>query len=355
VAAGIESLIEGWNGHAVVVRLDRPTGTWIFIAIHDPTLGRPTGGTRMQVYESLEAALLDAQRLAEGMTCKWAAIDMPFGGGKSVLAVPRPLQGAERIEFFGRYGRFLESLGGTFATGVDLGTTPEDMALIGRETRYVHGLNREDGSPLDPGPFTAQGVFSGMEAALEPVFGGSDLRGRRVLVEGVGDVGAPLARLVAEAGGELLVADIDDRKARDVAGELSAEVVAPGSVYGTPCDVYAPCAVGATLKPETVPKLSCRIVAGSANNQLESAADADRLHERGILYAPDYIINAGGAMAFGLMAQGIEDEAVLFQRVEGIGSSLREIFREAAEGTESPVLAARRRVDRILARGPKGQ
>lgn len=340
-------MISAWKGEAVLIKFDRPTGSWIFIALHDFTLGNPSGGTRFQVYPSPNEALLDAMRLAEGMTNKWAAIDFPHGGGKAVIAPPGPIEADDRIGLFRRYGRFLESLNGLFATGADMGTTEADIAVIGQETRFVHGLDANH-QPVDPGPYTAHGVYSGLCEALRATVGSADPAGITVLVQGVGDVGGVLARTLSAAGANLLLCDLNSGLLQQVASELDAEIVAPDDIYATACDVYAPCAVGATLNRETIPLLKCKIVAGSANNQLAESADANRLVERGILYAPDYIINAGGAMSLGLADSGSRDSKELFARVESIGTSLAEIFQEASERSESPVLAAQRRVERIL-------
>jgi leucine dehydrogenase len=346
----LEAVIAGWDGEAVATRFDHETGAWLFVAFHDTTLGTPNGGTRMRVYDRPVAGLEDAMRLAEGMTRKWAVLGLPFGGGKAVLAVSRWPEAAEREGLLLRYGRLLETLGGSFQTGVDMGTTPEDMLVIGRVTRYVHGVEFETGRVIDPGPFTARGVLRGIEAALEVVFGEPPVKGRRILVQGVGDVGRPLAGFLAEGGARLLVSDVDVERAGQVARALGGEVVPPPEVVERACDVYAPCAVGGVLTRETIPRLACRIVAGSANAQLGESEDADRLHERGVLYAPDYVVNAGGAAAFGLLSLGERDEAAILARVDGIGDTLREIFRAAAERGESPVEAARRKVDAILAR-----
>ncbi len=343
--ANLRSLIEAWDGETVVVHRDPATGTWIFIAIHDTTLGPTAGGCRMKVYPQPEDGLADALRLAEGMTAKWALIGVPAGGGKAVLAVPRPLAGEERRAVLRRFGRLLESLGGIYGTGEDLGTTPEDMAVVAEVTRHVHGA--QGGTMVvDPGPYTALGVLHGIRAAVEQAFGSADLGGRSILIQGLGDVGAPLARLLREAGASLLLSDLDEERARALAAELSARVVAADAVYREPCDVYAPCAVGGTLNRETIPLLACRVVAGSANNQLAEPEDAERLHRRGILYAPDYVINAGGATALTHLDAG-EDE--IARRLMAIGSTLGEIFAEAAARGESPADAARRRVERILA------
>ncbi|HZD03308.1 MAG TPA: Glu/Leu/Phe/Val dehydrogenase dimerization domain-containing protein, partial [Longimicrobiales bacterium] len=291
--------IQEWDGLGVVVRHDRPTGTWIFVALHDDTLGRPTGGCRMRVYGHPSEGLRDALRLAEGMTRKWAVIDLPYGGGKAVLAVPRPLQGEERRGLLRRFGELLESLKGAFSTGEDLGTTPADMACLATVTRWVKATGVRGGEPVDPGPYTALGVLEGIRAALAAAFGDGELAGRTVLVQGVGDVGEPLARMLSAEGARLLLSDLDHGRVESLAGELQARPVSPDEVYWTACDVYAPCAVGATLNSGTIPQLRCRVVAGSANNQLETEADADALRERGILYAPDYVVNGGGALALG--------------------------------------------------------
>ncbi len=343
-------LIQGWDGRSVVVNYDQPTGTWIFVAIHDDTLGPAAGGCRMMVYPRPEEGLRDALRLARGMTYKWAAIELPFGGGKSVLAVPRPLEGEERRGLLHRFGALLERLRGAYGTGEDLGTTPDDMAEIASVTSHVVQMHGVQDGPVDPGPFTALGVFEGMKAALEHVYGSDELTGRTVLVQGVGDVGRPLARMVAAAGGEVVLADVDADRAFALSVEIGGRVVKAEEVYGYPCDVYAPCAVGAILNPETIPLLECSVVAGSANNQLESDADAERLMQRGILYAPDFVINAGGAMAFGLMHLGEREPETLERRVAGIGDMLRRIFTDAAERGESPLRAAQRKVERVLAR-----
>jgi leucine dehydrogenase len=344
----IFSLMENWDGEGVVMRHDRPTGTWIFIALHSSALGRPSGGTRMKVYPTLADGLEDAMRLAEGMTYKWAGLGTPFGGGKAVLAVPRPLEGAERDGLLLRYGAFVESLNGAFGTGADLGAGPDAMAIVARRTRYVLGIEA-DGSPRDPGPFTAHGVECGLKAALGEVFGSEDPAGRKILIQGLGDVGGPLARALARDGAELLLSDIDEARAAKLAAELGGRTVPPGQVYSTECDVYAPCAIGATVNEETIPQLKCRIVAGSANNQLRVDEDAERLHRRGIVYAPDYVINAGGALAFSLMLEGGWDDESLFRRTAGIGDAIRDILREAAASESSPLRAARARVDRMLA------
>lgn len=349
-ARSFEDVLEGWDGVGVVVGYDRPSGTWIFVALHDDTRGRPVGGCRMKVYETPAAGLLDATRLARGMTHKWASIDFDFGGGKAVLAVPHPMEGGARTGLLRRFGRFLNTLQGAYATGEDMGTTPEDMRVIASETEWVMGVNPDDPEPpTDPGPFTALGVLAGIEAAVAHLDGSGDLGGTTVLIQGVGDVGDPLARLLADVGARVLVSDLDDERAAAVARAVGGEVVSPEAVYATECDVFAPCAVGAVLNRSTIPLLRCRIVAGSANNQLEEDDDAERLRERGILYAPDYVVNAGGAMAFGLINKGLTGREEIEARVRRLGETLSEIFAEADRGEETPLAAARRKVEAMLA------
>jgi leucine dehydrogenase len=259
------------------------------------------------------------------------------------------LEGEERKGLLRRYGQLIESLNGSFGTGVDMGTTPEDMQVIRRSTSYVHGVDSDTGQTIDPGPFTARGVFAAMRAVVRQAFGTDDLRGRVVHIQGVGDVGAPLAHMLKEAGAQIVLSDIDTRRAESLAEVLGGtETFEPHTAFEARCDVYAPCAVGATLNAETIPELKCRAVVGSANNQLETREDADRLHARGILYAPDYIVNAGGAIALGLRGRGIVDDDEIVQRIDRIDTSLTEILQESSVSDESPVYAATRVVERRL-------
>ncbi len=343
---GISGLTAAWDGLGVVCRYDKPTGTWIFICLHNDKLGPPTGGTRMKVYPDLDEALLDGMRLAEGMTYKWAGIGIPGGGGKAVLALEKPLEGEVRTGLLHRYGELVESLKGSFRTGEDLGITTDDMKTVAERTRHVQGFR--DGEKVNPSPFTAQGVYSGIRAAMGVVLGDDSPAGRSVLVQGVGNVGAGLAKLLADAGARVLINDLDEQRAAALASELGGEAVANGDLYGTECDVYAPCAVGATLNRDTIPRLKCKIVGGSANNQLAEETDSARLRERGIVYAPDYIINAGGALSFALLEQGVTDGDEILRRMETVGQTVGEILTEAERENETPVAAARRRVERIL-------
>jgi leucine dehydrogenase len=345
----MKDLIQGWDGLSVVVRYDGPSESWFYIALHDATLGPPTGGCRMRVYPRPEDGLLDALRLARGMTLKFAGAGLEYGGGKSVIALSRHLDGEERTATLLRFGHLLESLRGAYWTGEDLGTTPEDMAIIARASRYVHGIQRdaEGGEPVaatDPGPYTARGVLAGIRATAHHVFGSRELVGRTVLVQGVGDVGAPLVRLLADEGATVLVSDVDEARARAVARAINGAVVPPEEVYRTPCDLFAPCAVGAILNRRTIPELRCRGVAGAANNQLaEEAADGERLRARGIVHAPDFLVSAGGALGLIYRARG-HSEAEIGERIDEIEASVRTALAEAAARSEAPQATAERRV-----------
>lgn len=342
-----QELIKNWPGEEVVVRHDRETQAWMFIAIHSNRGRRSVGGLRMKVYPEPGEGLWDALRLAEGMTYKWAAIDVDYSGAKGVIALSRPAAGEERTGLLRRFGRLIASLNGRYGTGPDIGTTPADMALLATETRYVHCYDWKKGAPYDPGIYTAQGVFVGIKAALRHATGSDALTDRRVLIQGVGDTGAPLARLVKRAGGTVLLNDIAAEKATALAAELGAEVVSSEQVYETECDVYAPCAVGATVNETSIPRLKCKVIAGAANNQLREPADADRLMARGIVYAPDYVVNGGGAVSLALVDDGV-DFPEIERAVNRMDERLSQIFEEASRRRESPVRAAQRLVDAKL-------
>jgi leucine dehydrogenase len=278
-------------------------------------------------------------RLAEGMTYKWVAAGGSYGGGKAVLALSRALSPPERNALLTRYGRLLRSMNGMFSTGPDLGTTPADMAELAKWSPHVHGVDFKTGKAEDTSPYTAAGVFHGIRAAVKHLDGSDSLEGKKVLIQGVGNVGASLARMISEVGGKVLVQDVDSDRTTAISQELSAEVVRADEVYETECDVYAPCAIGATLNRDTIPGLRCRLVAGGANNQLAEPEDADRLQQRGVLYAPDYVVNAGGAIGLGVLEHESEE-----RRVEGvarIGETLSDILRQAASdsGTGSQLRA----------------
>jgi leucine dehydrogenase len=330
--SAFEHLLTGWDGQQVAVRYDAELATWMFIGVHSTFDGRSGGGTRMAVYPAPEDGLADALQLSAAMTRKMAVCNVSMGGGKAVLAVPSLPVGDARVELLHRYGEFIGSLGGLYATAPDMNTSERDMDTIGERTEHVFCRSVENGGSGSTAPDTAVGVFHGIRASVRFALD-RDLDGVRVLVQGLGAVGSLLAQQLSAAGAEVLVSDID--AARVTASGLPA--VDPADVIGTECDVYAPCALGGTITAATVEALRCRIVAGAANNQLAAPALADRLHERGILYAPDYVINSGGV----LHGTGLEllgwDQAQLDDALRGLGDTLLELY---ADNGRSPVHAA---------------
>jgi glutamate dehydrogenase/leucine dehydrogenase len=261
--------------------------------------------------------------------------------------VPSLPTGDARRRLLLRYGRLVASLGGTYRTAGDMNITPEDLDVVAETCAWVFGSNAHGGNS---GYGTARGVLHGITASVEHAFGSDDLDGRSVLVQGVGAVGRDLARYLAEGGARVMVADVDEVAARRVAGESGAEVVAADKVLTTECDVYAPCAIGGTLSAATIPTLSCRIVAGSANNQLAEPEDAERLHAAAILYAPDYVINAGGVIQLiGTEEMGLSPDE-LEEAYVGIGETLRGLYHDAdATGVTPAVAAERLAAERVAA------
>lgn len=340
----IEALLTEWNGETVIVRHDRPSGAWIFIAIQSTRLGPAVGGTRMKSYPDVEAALQDALRLAEGMTYKFATSGMPFGGAKAVIALPADFKRHSRAPLLRRYGALLKQLGGLFRTGPDVGTSPADMDIIAETgAPYVFSRTPDTGGTGDPGPYTARGVFAGIEVVCERLFGEGSVKGRRVLVQGAGDVGRSLISYLREAGAEVLFSEIDDSAVRYFRDELRLQYVPPEAVCKTECDIFAPCALGGVLNANTIPQLKCRAVAGSSNNQLDRQEDAERLRSRGILYAPDYVINVGGVMAIlGLETQGWTHETADKEVVGSVRRTLKRIFESATADGITTEAAARK-------------
>ncbi len=354
MTSSIEELIAGWDGEAVVSHYDRDHGTWIFIGVHSTRLGPACGGTRMRVYPSPADAVHDVLRLAEGMTLKCAAAGLPTGGGKAVLAVPGLPTGADRRDLLLRYGTLIDSFHGTYRTGPDMNTNGSDMDTIGEITEFVFGRSPGNGGSGGSAPDTAVGVWHGIKASCAHLFGTPDLAGRSVLVQGAGGVGRVLVDLLVHDGAKVLVADVAAERAAELERTHGVLPIEPADVIGTECDVYAPCAVGSVLSATTVPALRCPIVAGAANSQLDAPEDAERLRAAGILYAPDFVINSGGALhLIGLELCGW-DADTLRTRVEGIGTTLTEIYRHADDAgitTEAAAEAiARARLDAAPAR-----
>ncbi len=344
-----QELLNRWDGETAVIHRDRQTGGWIFICIHSTRLGPAGGGTRLRTYDDPAAGLADAMRLSGAMTRKLAVAGLPFGGGKGVIAVPEIPTGERRRELFLRYGELVGSLGGTYRTSSDMNTGESDMDVVGERTPYVLGRSAAAGGSGDPAPPTAVGVFHGIRASLAHVFGSSDPSGRTVLVQGAGGVGSALADHLSAAGAGVLVADVDPRRAVSVATRTGGQTVAPELIADTECDVLSPCAVGGVLDAETTARLRCRIVAGSANNQLASSEAAETMHARGILYAPDYVVNGGGVIG----VIGIEElgwtAAELETALAAVGDRLTEIYRRADSHGVSTAVAADQLVAEQLA------
>jgi leucine dehydrogenase len=269
------------------------------VAIHNTTLGPALGGTRMWAYENDLEALIDVLRLSRGMTYKAAVAGLNLGGGKSVI-VGDP--GAKnREEIFRAHGRHVQSMCGRYITAEDVGTSPSDMEFVRQETEYVVGLAGRSG---DPSPVTALGVYRGMQACAKKAWGSDSLAGKTVTVQGVGHVGYFLCKHLDEEGAKLVVSDIHDDRVKRVVNEFGATAVGAEEIYAADADIFAPCALGAVINDETIPMLKVEIVAGAANNQLDEERHGDVLHEKGVLYAPDYAINAGGLINVNAEVEG---------------------------------------------------
>jgi leucine dehydrogenase len=257
-----EELLQAWDGEEAVIRFDRESGAWMFVCVHSTVLGPAGGGTRLRVYARPGDGLADAMQLSQAMTQKMAAAGMPRGGGKGVLAVPALPEGEARRALLLRYAELVTSLGGTFHTAGDMNITPADLDVVAERCPWVYGTTGRGGNS---GRGTARGVLHGIRASVEHVFGSHELAGRSVLIQGVGAVGGDLARGLAQEGAEVLVSDLDTELAARVAAEVGGAAVAPADALATACDVFSPCAAGGILGAETISRLRCRIVAGSAN------------------------------------------------------------------------------------------
>jgi leucine dehydrogenase len=290
----------------VHVKRDQASSLRAIVAIHDTRLGAALGGCRFLYYERDEAALIDALRLARGMTYKAALAGVEHGGGKSVIL--RPRGHFDRSALFRAFGHFIEDLGGHYITAEDSGTSLEDMEVIRTVTKHVTGVSPDHGGSGDPSPYTALGVRRGIEACAKVRLGRDDLAGLKIAVQGIGHVGYHLCKELHDKGVRLTVADVDPLKAERAQREFGAEIVPIESIFEVDCDVLAPCALGSALNDETIPRLRCKVVAGAANNQLAEPRHGDALYQRGILYAPDYAINAGGLINVAMEVKGYDAE-----------------------------------------------
>ncbi|NIJ15931.1 Leu/Phe/Val dehydrogenase [Sphingobium vermicomposti] len=329
-----------------VIALDHPqSGLRGFIVVHSTALGQGAGGCRLWTYEDDEAALADALRLAEGMTLKNALAGLPFGGAKAVIR--RPEGDFDRQAMFRAFGEAVEALQGRYVTAEDVGTNITDMQNIASQTAYVAGLAKQGGrAGGDPSPWTALGIFEAMKAAADHGLG-SGVAGLRVAVQGVGNVGEGLCALLAEAGAHLVVADIDPRRAERMREAYRAEVVGIDAIAETNADIFAPCALGGVLTPDSVSRIAARVICGGANNQLSSPDVAEMLMARNISYVPDYVANAGGII--NVSAEYLNEEAdQVRDRVLAIGPRTRLILDQASAQGVSPAIVADAAARRIV-------
>ncbi len=344
---GVFELMSQHGYGGVHLRRDQASGLEAIIAVHDSRLGPALGGCRFIHYDTEQEALIDALRLARGMTYKAALAGLNHGGGKSVIL--RPRNRFDRTALFKAFGRFVEELRGHYITAEDSGTSIEDMEVIRSETKHVTGVAASAGGSGDPSPFTALGVRRGIEACVQFTLGKSSLEGLRVAVQGVGHVGYQLCKELHGAGAKLIVADVDTLKAERAQREFKAEVATLEEIFHAECDVFAPCALGSAINNATVGRLRCRIVAGAANNQLSDGSMGYALMQRGILYAPDYAINAGGLVNVAQEVLGYDAEKARTRTLK-IYDTIFEIADRAARAMTPTHIIANKMVEERLAR-----
>jgi leucine dehydrogenase len=337
--------LEQYDYEQVVFCQDKQSGLKAIIAIHDTTLGPALGGTRMWTYESEAAAIEDALRLAKGMTYKNAAAGLNLGGGKTVIIGDPRKDKSE--ELFRAFGRYIQGLNGRYITAEDVGTTVADMDLIHEETDYVTGISPAFGSSGNPSPVTAYGVYVGMKAAAKEAFGSDSLEGKVVAIQGVGNVAYTLCKYLHEEGAQLIVTDINKEAVQRAVEDFGARAVDPNEIYSVECDIYAPCALGATINDDTIPQLKAKVIAGSANNQLKDTRHGDIIHEMGIVYAPDYVINAGGVINVADELYGYNHERAM-KKVDQIYASIEKVIAiSKRDGIPTYVAADRMAEERI--------
>jgi leucine dehydrogenase len=337
--------LEQYDYEQVVFCQDKQSGLKAIIAIHDTTLGPALGGTRMWTYESEAAAIEDALRLAKGMTYKNAAAGLNLGGGKTVIIGDPRKDKSE--ELFRAFGRYIQGLNGRYITAEDVGTTVADMDLIHEETDYVTGISPAFGSSGNPSPVTAYGVYVGMKAAAKEAFGSDSLEGKVVAIQGVGNVAYTLCQYLHEEGAQLIVTDINKEAVQRAVEDFGARAVDPNEIYSVECDIYAPCALGATINDDTIPQLKAKVIAGSANNQLKDTRHGDIIHEMGIVYAPDYVINAGGVINVADELYGYNHERAM-KKVDQIYASIEKVIAiSKRDGIPTYVAADRMAEERI--------
>ncbi|HEU4969377.1 Glu/Leu/Phe/Val family dehydrogenase [Sphingomonas sp.] len=329
---------------------DRASGLTAVVAVHSSALGPAMGGVRFWHYPNRVDALTDALRLSRGMSYKNAMAGLPLGGGKGVILADAA--GTKTASLLQAFGKSVDSLGGRYVTAEDVGISTDDMVAISKATKFVSGLPVAEGSAGgDPGPFTAYGVFLGVKAAVKRGLGKDSVNGVHVAVQGLGSVGGRLARLLAEEGAKLTLADVNGARAAALAKELGGKAVEADEILGVEADVISPNALGAILTEGSIAALKAPVVAGGANNQLATPEDGDRIHARGILFAPDYVINAGGIINVGLEYLGRGDEAEVRSRIRLIPDRLEQVWAESATSGDPAARVADRIAQRLIGRG----
>jgi len=324
----------------LVLRRGRRSGRYMIVAIQSTALGPALGGVRLWHYPAITDGIRDALRLARGMTLKAAAAGLGLGGGKGVICGPEHLPtGCERRDLLLDFGDLVESMRGRYITAEDVGISPSDLVAIGERTAHVTGLPAEHGGSGDPSPFTAIGVEAAMRACARDRFGSPELSGRRIVIAGIGHVGAKLARRLIHCGAKVAVSDIDPGK-RELARELGVEWIPPDEEMVAECDILAPCALGGAIDGANLPLLRCEVICGCANNQLADDGLATAIAERDILYAPDFVVNAGGLINVYREIRGYGEERARVLAL-GIEENLGAIFEAAAEHSVTPLEAAR--------------
>lgn len=340
---------EGPTHERVTLATDPESGLQAIIAIYSTSLGPAFGGCRYWTYPAESDALTDALRLSQGMAYKNALADLPFGGGKAVI-LRTPAQ-HDRAQLFRAFGRLVESLDGSYITAEDVGTTVEDMVAARTQTRYISGMPREGTFGGNPSPKTAYGVFVGIEAAVRYVLDRNTLQGVTVAVQGLGSVGWDLCRRLHEAGARLIVADINGARAEQAREQFGAHAVPTTAITSVAADVFAPCALGAVITPVVAEQCQFKIIAGGANNQLASLDEGDTLQRRGIFYAPDFLINAGGIISCAREYLGGADEAAVLAEVAHIRERVFELAQRVEKTGLAPAREAVSWAQEKLARG----
>lgn len=322
----------------VIYCSDKKSGLKAIIVIHDTTLGPALGGTRMWPYQTEEEALEDVLRLAKGMTYKNAAAGLNLGGGKAVIIGDPNVDKNEAM--FRMFGQYVDSLGGRYITAEDVGTTEQDMDFINMETKYVAGTSGGK-SAGDPSPVTAYGIYQGVKATAEYTFNESSLKDKVIAVQGVGQVAYSLCKHLKEEGAELIVTDINQEAVNRAVVDFGATAVEPDEIYSVECDIFVPCALGAVINDDTLKQFKAKAIAGSANNQLKENKHGDKLHEMGIIYAPDFVINAGGVINVADEMVGYNQERAM-KKVENIYDNLKRVFEISNEENIPTYVAADR-------------